>query len=47
MDSTKLILSVQQYDEFYNLLNSNYSNEQIRQNVWDDIGKAMKEPGKI
>jgi hypothetical protein len=47
MDSDKLILLVQQYDELYNFKNSNCSNQQRRQNIWDEIGKAMKETGKI
>jgi hypothetical protein len=47
MDSADVILLVQQYDELYNLKDSNYSNQQRRENIWDEIGKAMKKPGKI
>jgi hypothetical protein len=47
MDKAKLILLVQQNDDLYNLQNSNCSNQQRRQNIWDEVGKAMKEPGKI
>jgi hypothetical protein len=47
MGEGQLILFVQQYQEPYNLKNSNYSNVQRRENIWEEIGQSMKEPGEF
>lgn len=45
MDDGLLITLVQQYDELYNLKNKDYNNQQRRQNIWEEIGEILKQPG--
>ncbi|KAL1488986.1 hypothetical protein ABEB36_014765 [Hypothenemus hampei] len=45
MDDGLLITLVQQYEEIYNLKNKYYSNQQRRQNIWDEIGEKMGQSG--
>jgi hypothetical protein len=47
MDEGQLILFVQQYEKLYNFKNPNYSNLQRRENIWEEIGQLMKQPGKF
>jgi hypothetical protein len=47
MDDRQLILFVQQYEELYNFKNPNYNNLQRRENIWEEIGQSMKQPGKF
>lgn len=47
MDEELLITLVQNYEELYNLKHSQYSNLQRRDNIWEEIGDAMKFPGKF
>jgi hypothetical protein len=37
----------QQYDELYNLINTNHSNNQGRENIWEETGQLVKQPGKV
>jgi hypothetical protein len=37
----------QQYEGLYNFRNPNYSNKQRRENIWEEIGQLMKQPGKV
>ncbi|GFG31208.1 hypothetical protein Cfor_07624 [Coptotermes formosanus] len=47
MDDRQLILFVQQYEELYNFKNPNYNNLQRRENIWEEIGQSMKQPGHM
>ena len=46
MDEGQLILFVQQYEEMYNFKNPKYSNL-WRENIWEENGQLMKQPGKF
>jgi hypothetical protein len=46
MDEGQLIMLVQQYEELYNFRNPNY-NRQRRENIWEETGQLMKQPGKV
>jgi hypothetical protein len=47
MDEGQLIVLVQQYEELYKFISPNYSNRQQRENIWEEIGQLMKQPGKV
>ena len=47
MDEERLILLVSEYSELYDLSNKNYSNLEIKNNCWKEIGKAIGQPGKL
>ncbi|CAH1105590.1 unnamed protein product [Psylliodes chrysocephalus] len=47
MDGEVLITLVQNYEELYNLKHSQYSNQQRRDNIWEEIGNIMKLPSKM
>jgi hypothetical protein len=47
MDEGQLILFMHQYEEIHNFKNPNYSNLQRRENIWEEIGQLMKQPGKF
>ncbi|KAK9882711.1 hypothetical protein WA026_022762 [Henosepilachna vigintioctopunctata] len=44
MDAAQLIVIVQEYEELYNLRNHQYSNQQRRDNIWEEIGRRMNHP---
>jgi hypothetical protein len=46
VDSAQLIGIVQEYEELYNLRHSDYSNQQRRDNVWEETGRRMNQLGK-
>jgi hypothetical protein len=46
MDSGQLIVIVQEYEELYNLRHPDYSNQQRRDNIWEEIGRRMNHLGK-
>lgn len=46
MDGEVLITLVQNYEELYNLKHSQYSNQQRRDNIWEEIGNIMKLPSE-
>jgi hypothetical protein len=45
MDDGTLITLVQNYEEIYSLKHREYCNQQRRDNIWEEIGKIMKQPG--
>ena len=45
MDDGTLITLVQNYEEIYSLKHQEYCNQQRRDNIWEEIGKIMKQPG--
>lgn len=45
MDSAKLIIIVQEYEELYNLENPDYSNQQRRDTICEN-GTSMNQPSK-
>ena len=45
MDDGTLITLVQNYEEIYSLKHQEYYNQQRRDNIWEEIGKIMKQPG--
>lgn len=47
MDEERLILLVSEYSELYDLSHKNYSNLDIKNNCWKEIGKAIGHPGKL
>ncbi|XP_033610344.1 uncharacterized protein LOC117282911 [Cryptotermes secundus] len=47
MDSAQLIVIVQEYEELYNLRHPDYSNQQRRDNIWEEIGRRMNHLGAI
>jgi len=47
MDIARLITIVQEYEELYNLKHPHYSNQQRRDNIWDEIGKRLNQTGKL
>lgn len=47
MDIARLITIVQEYEELYNLKHSHYSNQQRRDNIWEEIGKRLNQTGKF
>lgn len=47
MDVARLITIVQEYEELYNLKHPNYSNQQRRDNIWEEIGNRLNENGKF
>ncbi|KAK9872649.1 hypothetical protein WA026_018783 [Henosepilachna vigintioctopunctata] len=44
MDAAQLIVIVQEYEELYNLRNPQYSNQQRRDSIWEEIGRRMNHP---
>lgn len=42
-----LITIVQEYEELYNLKHPNYSNQQRRDNIWEEIGNRLNLTGKF
>lgn len=47
MDAARLIAIVQEYEEIYNLKHPDYSNQQIRDNIWEQIGTRFNKNGKF
>lgn len=47
MDASRLIAIVQEYEEIYNLKHPNYSNQQRRDNIWEEIGNRLNQTGKF
>ncbi|CAG9795441.1 unnamed protein product [Diatraea saccharalis] len=47
MNDADLIYIVRNYEELYNVHHQNYSNQQRRDNIWDEIGEQLCINGKI
>jgi hypothetical protein len=45
MDEELLISLVQNYKELYDLQHEHYDDNQRRNNIWEEIGGIMKQPG--
>jgi len=43
MDMAQLITVVQEYEELYNLKHPHCSNQQRRDNIWEEIGKRLNQ----
>lgn len=47
MSDSNLIELVRSYEELYNLQHQYYSNQQRRDNIWEEIGEVLGENGKL
>jgi hypothetical protein len=47
IDDEVLIQLVSKYEELYNPKHNHYSNQKIRDYIWDEIGEMMEETGKF
>ncbi|CAG4951261.1 unnamed protein product [Parnassius apollo] len=45
MDAAQLIAVVQEYEELYNLRHLFYSNQQRRDNIWEEVGRRLNKSG--
>lgn len=46
MDDEKLICSVQNYKEIYDLSDNAYNNQHQKDNIWEEIAGEVNRPGK-
>jgi hypothetical protein len=46
IDDEVLIGLVEKYEELYNPKHNYYSNQRVRDNIWDEIGEIMDETGE-